>query len=57
MLSHDNLKKEAKAAIDALYADMTVSISVTRDDLAELRDDINVMIDACETMLHQKGGE
>lgn len=43
---HAQLKQAAFAAARALFADTSVSISVTRDDLVELRDEIEMLIDA-----------
>jgi aromatic ring hydroxylase len=45
-MSHDRLKEAAFKAVDALVSDTSVSIHQTRDDLVELRDHIEMWMDA-----------
>jgi hypothetical protein len=46
MKSHDQIMGDAKDAIEELFSDTSVSQSQTREDLEELRDDINAKIEA-----------
>jgi hypothetical protein len=46
MLTHKALKKQALDAIHALHSDTNVPRSQTKEDLVELRDEIDIMIDA-----------
>ncbi|MHB8108259.1 MAG: hypothetical protein ACYDH4_12685 [Candidatus Cryosericum sp.] len=46
MAEHNTLKQAAFAAVRALFGDTSVSVSVTRDDLVELRDEIEMLMDA-----------
>ena len=46
--TNERLFREAKTAIDQLFSDRTVSQSRARDNLATLRDEIDVLIDTLE---------
>jgi hypothetical protein len=49
MTRHENLVRDAKKAIAAVHSDTSVSLSVTLADLKDLRDDLEVLIDAVES--------
>ena len=40
--------EEAKEAIDRLYGDTSVSLAVTRSLLTDLRDEIDLLLDALD---------
>jgi len=46
MPSHKALKKAALDAINDLNGDTSIPVSETREDLEELRNEIDVMLDA-----------
>ena len=45
MMDHMELVHEAKAAIDRVFSDRSVSRLHTRDSLIELRDEIEIILD------------
>lgn len=47
-MKHDELVEQAKKAITAVFGDMSVDKSTTIESLKEIRDDLNVLIDAAE---------
>ena len=48
MTHHEKLKKEAQDALKRLFSDLTVSANDTKDSLIELREEIDVMVEAIE---------
>ncbi len=53
--SHKKLLEEAKMAATRLFSDRSVSIAETRDSLRDLREHIDVMIDALESSVEDGG--
>ena len=43
---NDHLRELAKKALDALHADQSVSVQQTLDALCDVREHLNVLIDA-----------
>jgi hypothetical protein len=44
--AHEKLKEAAFKAVDALHTDRSVSLRETWDDLGELRDHVEMLLDA-----------
>jgi len=48
-MSHEHLCEKAKTAIQAIHGDTSVSIEQTLNSLKDLRDEIDILIEAVET--------
>jgi hypothetical protein len=45
---HEELVKKAKDAIQRVFSDKTVDLETTRESLKDLRDELDVLIDAAK---------
>lgn len=54
MSSHENLVEQAKAAINRVFSDTSVSKSKTRESLQDLREHAAVYIDSIEDELEDE---